>query len=62
VFKPIDADPEKMTPGFVIAGGAPGISAFFDKNYDRGISIIILSNYDPDETEPVYSQLRKMVY
>jgi CubicO group peptidase (beta-lactamase class C family) len=62
VFKPIDADPEKMTPGFVIAGGAPGISAFFDKNYDRGISIIILSNYDPDETEPVYSQLREMVY
>ncbi|MHA2356549.1 MAG: serine hydrolase domain-containing protein [Candidatus Thorarchaeota archaeon] len=62
VFRPINDDPGRRMPGFVIAGGAPGISAFFDKNYDLGIAIIVLSNYDPDETEPVYSQLRKIVH
>ena len=62
VFMPISADPNKKAPGFVIAGGAPGISAFFDKNYNLGVSIIMLSNYDPDDTENVYTQLRSIVH
>jgi CubicO group peptidase (beta-lactamase class C family) len=62
VFMPLSADPKKKAPGFVIAGGAPGISAFFDKNYELGVSIIMLSNYDPDDTERVYAQLRNIVH
>ena len=61
VFKLISDESERPFPGFVIVGGAPGVSAFFDRNYIEDYAIIVLSNYDPHDTEPVYKQLREIV-
>ncbi len=61
VFKPINDKSDRPPPGFAIAGGAPGISAFFDRNCNHDYAIIVLSNYDPKDTEPVYNLLRELV-
>jgi CubicO group peptidase (beta-lactamase class C family) len=62
VFKPINNESGKPLPGFVIAGGAPGVSAFFDRNYKQDYAIIVLSNYDPEDAEFVYKGLREIVH
>lgn len=43
------------------AGGAPGISAFFQKFPDLGYTSIVLSNYDPIDSKKVADKIRYMV-
>ncbi|MHA1902880.1 MAG: serine hydrolase domain-containing protein [Candidatus Thorarchaeota archaeon] len=44
-----------------IAGGAAGVSAFFEKIPSLGYSIIMLSNYDPEDAEMVHKKIRNIV-
>ncbi|MGY5874247.1 MAG: serine hydrolase domain-containing protein [Candidatus Thorarchaeota archaeon] len=62
IFRPINDTERKEIPGWVIAGGAPGLSAFMDKSYGTGYTIIVLGNYDPDDTEAVYSRVREFIH
>jgi D-alanyl-D-alanine carboxypeptidase len=43
------------------AGGAPGVSAFFQKFPDFGYTAIVLSNYDPDDSKVVADRIRDLV-
>jgi D-alanyl-D-alanine carboxypeptidase len=43
------------------AGGAPGVSAFFQKFPDLGYTAIVLSNYDPDDSKVVADRIRDLV-
>jgi len=62
VFRPISNTEKRDLPGWVIAGGASGVASFMDKSYELITTIIILSNYDPDETENVYKKIREYIH
>ena len=44
-----------------IAGGASCVSAFFEKIPSLGITIIMLSNYDPEDAEAVHKKIRNII-
>ncbi|MFX0065076.1 MAG: hypothetical protein ACFFC7_23110 [Candidatus Hermodarchaeota archaeon] len=52
---------EKKPRSITLAGGAQGISAFFGKFYDLNYTVVVLSNYDPPVTEPVYKKIQTMI-
>lgn len=51
----------KKAPGFVIAGGAPGLSTYFGRKYEPDVIVIVMSNYDSEDTEPVFDRIWKTV-
>lgn len=42
-------------------GGFPGIAAGLDIYLDRGYTVALLTNYDPDDLKPVTEKLRQML-
>jgi hypothetical protein len=47
--------------GLGIAGGAPGINAALESDFQSGFTTIVLSNYDPPSAEGVAKRIRGLV-
>ncbi|UCE10892.1 MAG: beta-lactamase family protein [Candidatus Thorarchaeota archaeon] len=59
IFRPIDGEPDSKLPRLILqAGGAAGVSAFYAKYPYDGYIAVILSNYDPENTESVEKRIR----
>ena len=61
ILRPPDANEDSRPSVVVLAGGAPGLAAFFVKYYQAGYTTVILSNYDPPDAEPVEKKIREMI-
>jgi len=61
VFRPLDADPDSKPKAIVMAGGAAGLTALYIKFFEAGLTFIVMSNYDPEDVEPLAEQIRDMV-
>ncbi|MFW9808235.1 MAG: serine hydrolase domain-containing protein [Candidatus Thorarchaeota archaeon] len=59
VMRPIDA-PESDPKTAVLAGGASGLCALYFKFFELGYSVFILSNYDPQDVEPLVKPIRAL--
>ncbi|MHA1930716.1 MAG: serine hydrolase domain-containing protein [Candidatus Thorarchaeota archaeon] len=60
VYVPLEAKPG-ATPRVVgLAGGAPGLIALYLKFNVPGYTVFILSNYDPEDVEPVTKSIMDM--
>ncbi len=58
VMRPIDANPDSKAKSAILAGGAPGLSALYFKFFEAGYTVFILSNYDPEDSEPLVKPIR----
>jgi D-alanyl-D-alanine carboxypeptidase len=61
VFRPLDADPDSKPKAIAMAGGAAGLTALYIKFYEVGLTFIVMSNYDPEDVEPLAAKIRDMV-
>jgi len=61
VFQPLEADPDSKPKLIAMAGGAPGLTALYIKFFEVGLTFIVMSNYDPEDVEPLAEQIRDMV-
>ena len=61
VFRPLDAPPDKKPRAIVLAGGAPGLAALYVKFFEKGYTVFVLSNYDPEDVEPLEEKIRDMI-
>jgi D-alanyl-D-alanine carboxypeptidase len=61
ILRPLDASPDSKPKSAILAGGAPGLTALYMKFFDSGHTVIILSNYDPEDVEPVANQVRNLI-
>jgi len=53
VYLPLDAKPGAKPSVIGLAGGAPGLLALYLKFNTSGHTVFVLSNYDPEDVEPV---------
>ncbi|MFW9849131.1 MAG: serine hydrolase domain-containing protein [Candidatus Thorarchaeota archaeon] len=58
---PISADLSSSPAAIALAGGASGLCALYLKFYKAGYSIFILSNYDPEDVEPLVAVARDII-
>ncbi|MCK5239904.1 MAG: beta-lactamase family protein [Candidatus Thorarchaeota archaeon] len=58
---PIGADQDSSPSAIALAGGAPGLSALYLKFFKAGYTVIVLSNYDPDDVEPLVNGIREII-
>jgi CubicO group peptidase (beta-lactamase class C family) len=58
---PLDADPNAKPSAIGLAGGAPGLSALYLRFFKAGYTIIVFSNYDPDDVEPIANGVRDII-
>jgi D-alanyl-D-alanine carboxypeptidase len=61
VFLPLDVDPQKTPGAIVLAGGALGLTALYLKFFHAGYTVFVLSNYDPEDIEPLSEKIRDMI-
>lgn len=61
VYMPLDADPNKQPGSIFMAGGAPGLTALYIKFFKLGYTFIVMSNYDPEDIEPLAEQIRDLM-
>jgi len=61
ILRPIDADPNTSPRAIYLAGGAPGLTALYLKFSKLGFTVIIFSNYDPEDVEPLSSVIRDVM-
>lgn len=59
VMRPIDA-PDSNSKTAVLAGGAPGLCALYFKFFELEYSVFVLSNYDPQDVEPLVKPIRAL--
>jgi CubicO group peptidase (beta-lactamase class C family) len=60
-FKRIGKDGEGNPVPMVLAGGHRGICAFYERYNHLGVTVIILSNYDPDDVELIENKIRSLI-
>ncbi|MFW9907600.1 MAG: serine hydrolase domain-containing protein [Candidatus Thorarchaeota archaeon] len=58
---PIGADLNSSPGAIALAGGAPGLCALFLKFFKAGYTVLILSNYDPEDVEPLSGEVREII-
>lgn len=61
ILLPANAEPGKEPRVATFAGGAPGAAAFYVKYLASGHTVIILSNYDPEDAEAVKNKIHNIV-
>lgn len=61
VLRPLDAPPDSRPKSIIMAGGASGLIAFYMKFLQSGHTVIVLSNYDPEDVEPVVNEIRNVL-
>ena len=57
VFIPLDVEPGRKPRIVGLAGGAPGLTALYLKYNEKGYTVFVLSNYDPEDVEPIAEQV-----
>ncbi len=57
VFVPLNAEPGRKPKLVGLAGGAPGLTALYLKYNSKGYTVFVLSNYDPEDVEPIGEQV-----
>jgi CubicO group peptidase (beta-lactamase class C family) len=57
VFIPLNVEPGKKPRVVGLSGGAPGLTALYLKYNEKGYTVFVLSNYDPEDIEPVAEQV-----
>lgn len=62
VFKPLDADPSKQPSAIVMAGGAPGLIAFYIKFFKLEYTFIVFSNYNPEDIESLSEEIKNLFF
>jgi CubicO group peptidase (beta-lactamase class C family) len=60
-FGSASAPESESNGGLGIAGGAPGINALLDADFQTGYSSIVMSNYDPPAAERVGRKIRDLL-
>lgn len=55
--QPLQVSNARREGGYGIAGGAPGMNAFLEIDFESGYTIIVLSNYDPPSAGNVARKL-----
>jgi CubicO group peptidase (beta-lactamase class C family) len=60
VMRPLDAKPNSKPKSAILAGGSPGLTALYFKFFELGYTVFILSNYDPEDVEPLVKPIRSM--
>ncbi len=55
--QPLQAGNARREGGYGIAGGAPGMNAFLEIDFESGYTIVVLSNYDPPSAGNVARKL-----
>ncbi len=58
---PLGADLESTPKSIFLAGGASGLCALYLKFFEAGYTIFILSNYDPEDVEPLAGIVRDII-
>jgi CubicO group peptidase (beta-lactamase class C family) len=58
ILRPIGSDLNSTPKMVVMAGGAPGLTALYFKFFHLGYTVFILSNYDPEDVEPLVEPIR----
>jgi CubicO group peptidase (beta-lactamase class C family) len=58
VMRPLGANPDSKPKSAILAGGAPGLSGLYFKYFESGYTVFILSNYDPEDSEPLVKPIR----
>ncbi len=53
VYVPLDVKPGAKPRIIGMAGGAPGFTALYFKFNESGYTVFVLSNYDPEDVEPL---------
>ncbi|NHI87970.1 MAG: class A beta-lactamase-related serine hydrolase [Candidatus Thorarchaeota archaeon] len=61
VLRPLEVDPGTPLRVIAMAGGAPGLTALYIKFFEFGLTFIVMSNYDPEDVEPLAEQIRDLV-
>jgi D-alanyl-D-alanine carboxypeptidase len=61
VLRQANAKESSKPQVILVAGGSTGVAAFFVKYPHSGHTVIILSNYDPDDVETVEEKIRNMI-
>jgi CubicO group peptidase (beta-lactamase class C family) len=61
VFRPLNADSNTTPKAALLAGGAPGLTALYLKFFRAGYTVFVLSNYDPEDVEPLSEHIRSMI-
>ena len=61
VLRPLEADPGSPLRVIAMAGGAPGLTALYIKFFEFNLTFIVMSNYDPEDVEPLAEQIRDLV-
>lgn len=61
VLRPLEVDPGAPLRVIAMAGGAPGLTALYIKFFEFSLTFIIMSNYDPEDVEPLAEQIRDLV-
>lgn len=61
ILLPANAEQGKEPRVVTLAGGAPGVAAFYVKYFASGHTVIILSNYDPGDAEVVEKKIHNMM-
>ena len=56
----MDAKPNTNPRVIGLAGGAPGLNALYLKFGVTGYTVFVLSNYDPEDIEPVTKPIMDM--
>ena len=60
VMRPSGSSLEANPKSAVLAGGAPGLTALYFKFFELGYSVFVLSNYDPEDVEPMVMPIRSL--
>ncbi|MHA2027068.1 MAG: serine hydrolase domain-containing protein [Candidatus Thorarchaeota archaeon] len=60
VMRPIGSSLDTKPKSAVLAGGAPGLIALYFKFFEFGHSVFVLSNYDPEDVEPMVTPIRSL--
>ncbi|MFW9842594.1 MAG: serine hydrolase, partial [Candidatus Thorarchaeota archaeon] len=60
VLRPLGSDTNLAPRVQVMAGGAQGLSAFYLKFFRMGYTVFLLSNYDPEDVEPLVELILRM--
>ena len=57
VFLPLSVKPGTKPRVLGLAGGAPGLCALYLKFFQKGYTVFVLSNYDPEDVEPAAKEI-----
>jgi D-alanyl-D-alanine carboxypeptidase len=58
---PLNANLNSKPRCMILAGGAQGLTALYMKFFETGYTVFVMSNYDPDDVEPLVDEIRSLL-